>query len=370
MNEIDDLQRLLLTDTPLIDTRAPIEFARGSLPTAVNLPLMTDYEREQVGTCYKRHGQKAAIDLGHQLVQGDVKAERIAAWADFAKAHPTGALYCFRGGLRSAIAQQWLNESGIEYPRVKGGYKALRRWLIEHTDQTFASATLLFVGGRTGAAKTRALNEGNAGQPIPGSVDLEGLANHRGSAFGRRTTDQPSQISFEMALGVALLKHNQQPHPCLILEDEGRLIGRCALPLSLQAARKNADWIHLEAHLDDRVQHSYENYILGNLAELQASNTENPFAQFSESLLESLDRIRKRLGTERYRDLESAMTTAIARHQQGDPEHHRVWIATLLTEYYDPMYDYQLRQRERAPIFQGDEQAVIEFLMEQRQRLR
>ena len=82
MNEIDDLQRLLLTDTPLIDTRAPIEFARGSLPTAVNLPLMTDSEREQVGTCYKQHGQKAAIDLGHQLVQGDVKAERTAAWAD------------------------------------------------------------------------------------------------------------------------------------------------------------------------------------------------------------------------------------------------------------------------------------------------
>ena len=61
MNEIDDLQRLLLTDTPLIDTRAPIEFARGSLPTAVNLPLMTDSEREQVGTCYKQHGQAAAI---------------------------------------------------------------------------------------------------------------------------------------------------------------------------------------------------------------------------------------------------------------------------------------------------------------------
>ena len=95
MNEIDDLQRLLLTDTPLIDTRAPIEFARGSLPTAVNLPLMTDYEREQVGTCYKQHGQKAAIDLGHQLVQGDVKAERIAAWADFAKNHPTGRCIAF-----------------------------------------------------------------------------------------------------------------------------------------------------------------------------------------------------------------------------------------------------------------------------------
>jgi tRNA 2-selenouridine synthase len=121
--------------------------------------------------------------------------------------------------------------------------------------------------------------------------------------------------------------------------------------------------------LDDRVQHSYENYILGNLAELQASNTENAFEQFSASLLESLERIRKRLGTERYSNLKSAMTTAITRHHQGDPEHHRVWIATLLTEYYDPMYDYQLSQRERAPIFHGDEQAVVEYLMEQQRRL-
>ena len=92
MIEIDDLQGLLATDTPLIDTRAPIEFARGSLPTAVNLPLMSDAEREQVGTCYQLHGQNAAIELGHQLVQGPIKAERIDAWIRFAQAHPT-ALY-------------------------------------------------------------------------------------------------------------------------------------------------------------------------------------------------------------------------------------------------------------------------------------
>ena len=121
--------------------------------------------------------------------------------------------------------------------------------------------------------------------------------------------------------------------------------------------------------MDDRVQHSYENYILGNLAELQADNAENAFEQFSASLLESLERIGKRLGTERYSNLKSAMTTAIIRHQQGDPEHHRDWIAALLTEYYDPMYDYQLSQREQAPIFHGDEQAVVEYLMEQQRRL-
>ena len=113
----------------------------------------------------------------------------------------------------------------------------MRRWLIESTDQLIEQVPLLLLGGPTGAAKTRILNEGNGGEPIPGSVDLEGLANHRGSAFGRRVTEQPSQISFELAFGVQLLKHQHAGYERLILEDEGRLIGRCALPLSLQAAR-------------------------------------------------------------------------------------------------------------------------------------
>ena len=363
MIEIDDLQALLATDTPLIDTRAPTEFARGRLPTAVNLPLMTDAEREQVGTCYKLRGQKAAIELGHQLVRGSIKAERIEAWTRFARAHPTGALYCFRGGLRSAITQQWLQESGVEYPRVKGGYKALRRWLLDYSDSIFHTAPLLLVGGRTGAAKTRALNEGNDGRAIDGSIDLEGLAHHRGSAFGRRITKQPSQISFEMALGVALLKHNQQPFRSLIIEDEGRLIGRCALPLSLQNAKKDADWVHLEASLVDRVQHSYENYILKNLEELLCERRQDAFEQFSSNLLDALARISKRLGGARYADLKDKMTLAINKHREGEPEHHKTWIATLLSEYYDPMYDYQLAQRERQPIFRGDESEVGEYLM-------
>ena len=364
MIEITDLRSLLTADTPFIDTRSPAEFARGSLPTAVNLPLMTDSEREQVGICYKLHGQNAAIELGHQLVSGSVKVERVDGWTRFARENPTGALFCFRGGLRSAITQQWLHESGVEYPRVKGGYRALRRWLMDFSEKTFETAALLLVGGRTGAAKTRALTEGNAGRAINGSIDLEGIANHRGSAFGKRVTEQPSQISFEMALGLALLKHNQGHFRSLILEDEGRLIGRCALPLSLQAARTNADWIHLEASFDDRVQHSYENYILSNLTELRRACIKDAFDQFATNLLDSLDRIQKRLGGKRYYSLKGQMTAAIAHHREGDPEHHRVWIATLLSEYYDPMYDYQLSKKARPPIFSGGESEIVEYLME------
>ena len=363
MTQIDDLESLLLNDIPLIDTRSPVEFAKGSLPTAINLPLMTDEEREAVGTCYKEQGQDAAVRLGHELVAGDRKEQRVGAWKTFVAQHPEGALFCFRGGMRSEIAQRWLKDAGVDYPRIKGGYKAIRRWLTDSTDQLIEQTPILLLGGPTGAAKTRILNEGNAGAPIPGSVDLEGLANHRGSAFGRRVTEQPTQIGFELALGVRLLKHRHAGQQKLILEDEGRLIGRCALPLSLQAARHDADWIQLDASVDTRVEHSYENYILQNLEELMIQDAALGFERFATGLLESLERIQKRLGGQRYAELKAVMQDALAAHERGNPEAHKAWISELLTGYYDPMYDYQMNNRTKAPLFRGTEQEVVEYLL-------
>ncbi len=112
-----DYRQLFLDDVPMMDARAPVEFSKGAFPGVVNLPLMNDIERQKVGTCYKQHGQQAAIELGHRLVTGKVKAERIEAWAAFARANPHGYIYCFRGGLRSQLVQQWLkSEAGIDYP--------------------------------------------------------------------------------------------------------------------------------------------------------------------------------------------------------------------------------------------------------------
>jgi tRNA 2-selenouridine synthase len=364
MTEIDDLATLLRDDTPLIDTRSPVEFAKGSLPTAINLPLMTDEEREAVGTCYKEQGQDAAVRLGHELVAGDLKEQRVGAWKTFVAQHPRGALFCFRGGMRSEIAQRWLKDAGVDYPRIKGGYKAMRRWLTDSTDQLIEKTPILLLGGPTGAAKTRILNEGNGGGPIPGSVDLEGLANHRGSAFGRRVTEQPTQIGFELALGVQLLKHRHAGRQKLLLEDEGRLIGRCALPLSLQAARHEADWVQLDASVDARVEHSYENYILQNLEDLMTEDAARAFDRFATGLLESLERIQKRLGGQRYAELKAVMQDALAAHERGNPEAHKAWISELLTDYYDPMYDYQMNNRTKAPLFRGTEQEVIEYLLQ------
>ena len=325
---------------PLLDTRAPAEFERGAFPTACNLPLMTDDERAAVGTCYKQRGQAAAIALGHELVAGAVRAERLAAWSTFARAHPEGYLYCFRGGLRSEIVQRWLAEAGIAYPRVTGGYKALRRFLIDSLPESIAALDIVLVSGRTGSGKTRLL------PLLPRSVDLEGLAKHRGSTFGRLLEPQPTQIDFENALAIALLRHAQGARRTVYVEDEGRNIGRLYLPPALRELMVGAPRIELDHPLADRVQVVLEDYVIDLGERFCAAAGDDGPAQHRDRLQGDLARARKRLGGERYQAVSALMDGAFAAQARGEGvEGHRAWIARLLQEYYDPMYDYQAARR-------------------------
>ena len=349
---------LFLKDTPMIDTRAPVEFTRGAFPNAVNLPLMTDDERAQVGTRYKESGQDAAIALGHQLVAGQVKQQRIDAWLQFTRKHPEGYLYCFRGGLRSRICQQWLAESGCGYPRIAGGYKAMRRFLIDNLSAVCGVSQFILLAGRTGSAKTELL------QRLPRSVDLEGLAQHRGSSFGRRVGGQPGQIDFENRLAIQFLRRYHAPTQApIVLEDEGRFIGRCTLPLPLQHAMAQAPVVVLDADLNTRVEHSFKNYILDNLQDWRKHfGEEQGFLFFAEDLRQSLIRVRRRLGGVRHAQATQLMEQAIEAHARGDETLHREWIRFLLCEYYDPMYDYQLKQKAERVIYRGSPEEVLNYL--------
>jgi tRNA 2-selenouridine synthase len=354
----DDYQTILLGSTPLIDTRAPAEFAQGAFPGSVNLPLMLDDERALVGTCYKRQGQTVAIALGHSLVQGAVKAARVDAWREFAEAHPNGYLYCFRGGLRSQIAQQWLHEAGIDYPRIIGGYKAMRQFLLQALQTQCQARQFVVLSGQTGCAKTQLLQE------LDNAVDMEGLANHRGSAFGKRVGGQPAQIGFENVLAIALLKQAQQEAGrAIVLEDESRLIGRIAVPEVLRARSMHAPLVIVEASLAQRTEHTYRNYILQNLADWQQQVGEaEAFRHFSEELHASLNALQKRLGGYRYTLLKEMLEVALQAHANGRPESHQAWIEVLLKEYYDPMYAYQLGLKAERVIFRGSYDEVRAYL--------
>jgi tRNA 2-selenouridine synthase len=353
-NDTEDFLPLFLKDAPLLDVRAPVEFARGSFPLAVNLPLLDDGEREAVGITYKKEGQAAAISLGHRLVSGDVRAARLEQWVAFARQNPGGYLFCFRGGMRSHVVQEWLREAGVDYPLVKGGYKALRRFLIEAQEDIVRRREFIIISGRTGTGKTILIHQ------IPRAVDLEGIARHRGSSFGRRLTPQPGQIDFENALAVALLRLAQDTEKPLFIEDESRLVGRCALPLGMLAKMKEWPAVVVEESMESRISAVQRDYVTDMLTEHEAAFGAEGFAKFADFLRESLARIRKRLGPEGHRDILAVMENALSVHRAtGDSSPHRQWIEALLTRYYDPMYDYQLSQKKNQIIFSGTRAEVL-----------
>ena len=358
MNRLrSDYQTLFREDTPLLDLRSPGEFARGAFLTASNLPLMSDEERALVGTCYKQRGQQAAIELGHELVSGPVREQRMQGWLDWCRQHPDGVIYCFRGGLRSITVAGWLADCGQPMPRVQGGYKALRRFLIEDFEQRIGETRVWLLSGRTGSAKTRVI------ETLDTSIDLEGLAHHRGSAFGRRPGGQPTQIDFENRLAINLLKHPVGKP--LLLEDESKLIGRCFLPQPLQDRMADAPRIIIEEPLESRVQITLEDYVLGPLAEYRQHYPQEQAAeQLGEDLIAAMDRIRKRLGGARHQQLRSQLQAALARQSEyADSQAHCAWIRPLLSDYYDPMYDHHAQRREGEVLFRGSRDEVMEWLL-------
>ncbi len=359
--DTEDYASILMSGVPLLDVRAPIEFAQGAFPAAVNFPLMNDEERQRVGLRYKQAGQDSAIVLGHELVGGDIKEQRVAQWLRFAKDHPEGYLYCFRGGLRSRISQQWLAEAGLTYPRIIGGYKAMRSFLIEQLGHCIAQSKFVLVAGFTGCGKTEVI------QNLEATIDLEKLAHHRGSSFGKHATDQPVQIDFDNSLAIAFMRLHAAKKFNIALEDESRLIGKCALPIPLRDIMQTSPVIWLEESEQSRVDRILYDYVedLGGQFALKLG-AEAGFDAFSERLLESLQNLYKRLGGERHARLRQHMQEALRlQRETGELDSHRDWIRPLLTEYYDPMYEHQRAGKASRIIYSGDREAVTRHLKQQ-----
>jgi len=343
-----DFRQIVLDDVPLIDVRAPIEFESGAFPNAINLPLMNNEERRLVGICYKKKGNTEAVKLGHKLVGGNVKQERVEAWAEQLERHPDSMLYCFRGGMRSQLSQQWIADgTGLIIPRLKGGYKAFRNDLLNHLNPDTLSSTPVILGGRTGTGKTILL------QALENKIDLEAIANHRGSSFGRFTTPQPTPIDFENSLAWAFIKHAASGHRHMVLEDEGRNVGDRYLPAPLAEHFRQADLVILERPIEERIEITFDEYITGSQADYQAVHgDEKGLHEWLAYMDSCIDRIRKRLGGLRHKEIKQLLHSG----------QHREWIERLLREYYDPMYDYQIERKSNAIIFKGNDTEVLEYL--------
>jgi tRNA 2-selenouridine synthase len=288
---------------PVADVRTPAEFAHGHIPGAVNLPLFSNEERIRVGTTYKQQGREAAILLGFDLIgpkwSGFIRqAQEIAPEKKI-------ALHCWRGGMRSAAMAWALDLYGFEVCTIRGGYKTYRHWVLRQYQRPYA---LSVIGGMTGSGKTRVLARlREAGEQ---TIDLEDLARHRGSAYGSlNRLIQPTQEQFENNLAIQLAKMDLQ-RPVWI-EDENQNIGKCLLPKPLWTRLRNATLFDLQVPLEDRVTALLEEY--GGLDK--------------EFLVESTERIAKRLGTLQTKNA----VTAIREDRMGD------FIRQVLV-YYDKTY--------------------------------
>jgi tRNA 2-selenouridine synthase len=354
-----NFKQIVVENTPLIDVRAPIEFEKGAFQHAINLPIMNNEERHLVGTCYKEQGNEAATRLGYHLVSGEIKEKRIEDWVSFINEHPNTMIYCFRGGSRSRITQEWIQETTRnEILRLEGGYKAFRNFLMNYLTPEFQTTNPLILGGYTGSGKTILLNQ------LDHAIDLEGIANHRGSSFGNHPSPQPTQINFENNLAYAIIQHQAKGYRHLILEDEGTNIGKRFIPKPLMNYFRSGKFVLLDIPLEERILITREEYVIQAQQEYcQAFGFELGLQKWYDYILESLEKAHKRLGDERYQRIIQAFKLAYqVQLESGDLEKHLVWIRILLEEYYDPMYRYQMEKNHQKVIYSGNTTEVLEFL--------
>jgi tRNA 2-selenouridine synthase len=295
---------------PVADVRSPGEFLAGHMPGAVNIPLFNDIEREAVGIKYKKEGRNPAIKEGLKLI-GPTMSVKLEKALDLAK---DGKLlvHCWRGGMRSE-AMAWLfSLGGIETIVLEGGYKQYRHHILEILSK---KRKMIILGGMTGSSKTHILrNLKKYGSQV---IDLEGLANHKGSAFG--SLGQPPQPSTEQFTNLLYSEWKDiDPESPLWLEDESRNIGSVFMPDSLYANMQSSFTIVLVMDIMTRMPRLLEEY------------TAFP----PETLKESVMRISKRLGGDSTRDALEAI-------DQGN--FSKAIEITLI--YYDKAYMYGLRKK-------------------------
>lgn len=300
----------MMEQYPIMDVRSPSEYAHAHMKNAHSLPLFTDAERKVVGTAYKQQGKQPAIKLGLKyfgLKMAAMVTEVEALLASSANpANKVVLVHCWRGGMRSAGVAWLLDLYGYSVYTLAGGYKAYRNWVLAQFTIPYQCKVL---GGFTGSGKTETLQSLQAiGQPI---IDLEGLAHHKGSAFGNLgQPEQPSQEQFENLLAQLLFKMHTE-HAYVWVEDESRRIGLVNIPTALFEQMRKSKVYFLDIPFASRLQFIVSGY-----------------GQFEkDKLMTAILRIKKRLG-----GLETK--TAINFLIEDDVESS---FSVLLT-YYDKLY--------------------------------
>ncbi len=301
----------------VVDVRSPIEFNKGHLPGAINIPLFEDAERSEIGTIYKHQGKDDAVIRGLELVSPKL-ATFVKSVKEISKTSEV-LVYCFRGGMRSSSFAWLLNTSGLKTSILEGGYKKFRNEMISQVEKPLP---LIIIGGSTGSGKTEIIHElAKSSNQI---VDLEGIAHHKGSAFGAiNEPPQPTQQQFENLLSIDIKKLCVAQH--IFMEDESFSIGRVKLPYPLWLQMKKAPIIKIVVPFEIRVQRLVEDY----------GNTD------IETLRKPLLAIQRRLGGQHVK-------AAIEFLEKGELDK----VAEIALNYYDEAYQFNHDKRELKNIYE------------------
>lgn len=326
---------------PMIDVRSPSEFESGHISGAINVPLFDDEQRAKVGISYKEDGSEEAVIKGLEIV-GPKMAGFVRSVKEIYEKRE-GAdeedrrvrVHCWRGGMRSQSFAWLMEQASLEPLVLEGGYKAFRNLVLENFQQQH---NLMVLSGLTGAGKTKYLHlMKREGEQV---IDLEGLAVHRGSAFGGVGLGaQPTTESFENQLFHELQKQDNSKR--IWVEDEGNRIGSVNVPNAFYQQIRYAPAVFIDASIERRLDHLLEVY-----GDLDLSG-----------LAYSVEKIKKRLGGQH-------VTAALEALEKQDFR----TAARIVLQYYDKTYNKAVEKmpRELMTEFSAeglDDQAVVEKIL-------
>jgi len=322
----------LLATHLVVDVRTPLEYEEDHIPGAINVPLLSNEERVEIGTLYKQTGPHQARTRGLELTAHRFPA-MVAAIAEAAAGRPL-LVYCWRGGLRSKTVVAILDLTGFTAVQLHGGYKAYRQHVAAYFEPFRPPGPLVVVHGMTGIGKTTFLLGLKSEQCTV--IDLEGLACHRGSAFGELGLSQDlSQKRFETLLWDAF--RQAPPGLPIIVEGESRRIGKVSLPGNVYEVMAESVKVWCDAQLQTRVNRLIAEYGL---------------PEYREGMAEALLKIRKRLGGEKHAEIAGYLE-----RWELEP-----FMTELVVNYYDKVY-YKTREwREDIAISLEDYAAAEEEL--------
>lgn len=338
-NNIIDLKTAMARDRVVyVDVRSPIEYEEGAIPGAINIPLFSNEERSAVGTTYKQVGSEEAKDQGLKLVSPKLP-DMVSQIQNLSQNGKTVVVYCWRGGMRSRSIVNVLNIMGIGAHQLSGGYKAYRRYVLDRLSSFDLRPVVVVLCGSTGVGKT-AILASLAARGIP-VLNLEELANHRGSAFGHVGLGAPTTAQrFDTALLDQLEELNSQPY--FVVECESKRVGNVYLPEILYKAMQKGPKILLRTDMETRITRLIEEYT-------------GLYQQNKAAIESSIEILRNRLGQKKTEALLLELRSGNLRNV----------VRTLLAGYYDGLYGYETAKSDRfAAIIDATciDQAVTEII--------